>query len=234
MIVLLVLILGFYVAYTGFFSARETLRARPTMIVSTKVAQAPPRPILLTPTVTATLVVTAMASPEVTVTSAFTPTQDLSDVSAPTSAPTASPTELPVSSPTQAPPVVPSPTITQGALPPTPLPVPAQQFRLGGPPAADPSYPNCCYIYGTVRDAAGNGLQEVQVQASNEWVAPVHAVTKSGAEMGNYDIPINAQAGTSWDIVVVDAAGNQISSKVRIEFDANVTSGYRVDWQRTY
>jgi hypothetical protein len=105
---------------------------------------------------------------------------------------------------------------------------------LGGPPAADPSYPNCCYIYGTVLDATGNGLQEVQVQASNEWVAPVHAVTKSGAEMGKYDIPINAEAGTSWDIVVVDAAGNQISSKVRIEFDANTTSGYRVDWQRTY
>jgi hypothetical protein len=105
---------------------------------------------------------------------------------------------------------------------------------LAGPPAADPDYPNCCYIYGTVRDAAGNGLEGVQVQASNEWITPVYALTKRGAEAGMYDIPINPQAGTRWEVVVVDAGGNQVSSKVPIEFDSNATSGFLVNWQRTY
>jgi hypothetical protein len=121
-----------------------------------------------------------------------------------------------------------------GEAPRTPVALPAQQFRLAGPPGADPDFPNCCYIFGTVTDAAGNGLEGVQVQAANEWVAPIHALTKSGAEAGKYDIPINPQAGTSWEIVVVDAGGNQISSKVPIEFDSNAASGFRVNWQRTY
>lgn len=110
---------------------------------------------------------------------------------------------------------------------------PAQPYRLAGPPAADPDYPICCYIYGTVRDAAGNGLEGVSVQVANEWNPPIVAVTKGGGEVGKYDIPINAVV-VDWEIALVDAAGNLISTKVQIQFDANSTNGYRVDWQRTY
>jgi hypothetical protein len=113
------------------------------------------------------------------------------------------------------------------------VPVPAHQFRLGGPPLADPDYAVCCYIYGSVRDASGNGLEGVYVQASNEWTGPIQAITKGGGEIGKYDIPINATV-VNWDIVLVDAAGNRISSKVPIQFDASATKGFRVDWQRTY
>jgi len=113
------------------------------------------------------------------------------------------------------------------------VPAPAYQFRLAGPPAADPSYQNCCYIFGTVRDAAGSGLEGVQVQAFNEWNTLQPAVTKGGAEAGQYNIPIGRDLVT-WYIVVVDAGGNQISSQVQIQFDPNVANGHRVDWQRTY
>lgn len=80
---------------------------------------------------------------------------------------------------------------------------------------------------------AGNGLEGVQVQVSNEWNPPSVAVTKGGDETGKYDIPINTSV-VNWEVVLVDAAGNQISTKVQIQFDANVAQGYRVDWQRVY
>jgi hypothetical protein len=122
---------------------------------------------------------------------------------------------------------------SDGEAPPTPVAAPAHQYRLAGPTASDPDYPICCYIYGTVRDAAGNGLEGVQVQVANEWNPPIVAVTKGGNEMGKYDIPINA-AVVDWEIALVDAAGGLISTKVQLQFDANAANGYRVDWQRIY
>ena len=110
----------------------------------------------------------------------------------------------------------------------------AYQFRLAGPPAADPNYPICCYIHGTVRDAAGNGLEGVQVQVSNEWSPPLQAVTKGGAEAGMYDIPISNRDVATWYIIVLDAAGTQISSQVQIQYDPNAANGYQVDWRRSY
>jgi hypothetical protein len=112
-------------------------------------------------------------------------------------------------------------------------PEPAYQFRLAGPPAADPNYPICCYIYGTVRDAAGNGLEGAQVQAYNEWNTLPPAVTKGGAEAGKYDIPIGRDVVT-WYVIVIDGAGNQISSQVQIQYDPNAANAYRVDWRRSY
>jgi hypothetical protein len=111
--------------------------------------------------------------------------------------------------------------------------VPAYQFRLAGPPAADPNDQIGCYIFGTVRDAAGNGLEGVQVQASNEWNTLPPALTKGAAEAGLYDIPIGCDLVT-WYIVVVDAGGKQISSQVQIQFDPNIANRHRVDWQRTF
>jgi hypothetical protein len=113
------------------------------------------------------------------------------------------------------------------------VPIPAYPFRLAGPPNADPGYQNCCYILGTVRDAAGNGLEGVQIRAFNEWNTLPPAPTKGGSEAGKYDIPIGRDVVT-WYVMVLDAAGNQISSQVQIQFDPNQANGYRVDWQRTY
>ena len=114
-----------------------------------------------------------------------------------------------------------------------PTPAPAYQFRLAGPPAADPNYQLCCYVYGTVKDAAGNGLEGVQVQAFNEWTTLSPALTKGGAEIGKYDIPIGRDQVT-WYIMIVDQAGNQISSQVQIQWNPDEANGFRIDWQRTY
>ena len=133
-------------------------------------------------------------------------------------------------------PTLPPPTNTAAppVSPPTPVPpAPAYQFRLAGPPAADPNYPICCYIFGTVRDAAGNGLEGVQVQAYNEWNTLPPAVTKGGGEAGMYDIPIGRDVVT-WYVIVIDGAGSQISSQVQIQYDPNTTNAYRVDWRRSH
>jgi hypothetical protein len=111
--------------------------------------------------------------------------------------------------------------------------VPAYAFRVAGPPAADPGFPSCCYLYGSIVDAAGNGLEGIQVQAFNEWNTLPPAVTKGGGEAGRYDIPIGTDPVT-WYLVIVDASGNKISPQVQIQFDAGVANAFRTNWQRTY
>lgn len=232
LIVLLVLILGFYVAYTGFVSSREALRAQPALSGSTERVQlaSPTVPVPMS-TIAATLVLTPTLAPGITATLTVAPAASPAPAEV-TATPPPPVTPL-LSSPT-APPAAQQTDLPAGPIqPPTPAPLPAHQFRLAGPPAADPDYPICCYIYGTVRDAAGNGLEGIQVQALNEWTPAVVAITKGGGETGNYDIPVNI-AVENWDIVLVDAAGNQISSKVRIQFDESVAKGYRVDWYQIY
>ena len=253
LLILLVLILGFYVAYTGFVSGRETLRAqRPpesdaqgagatgvpsaspfleiTPAQSLTPTGSPDHPQVLTRGITTTLTITPGAAPpnQPTELPAVPPTQ-------PPSAPAAQSTNTvaPLTQPASTPTAPASDGGTPPAQPPTPVAAPAHQFRLAGPPAPNPDYPICCYIYGTVQDAAGNGLEGVSVQASNEWNPPIVAPTKGGSEIGEYNIPINP-AVVNWEIALVDAAGNQISTKVQIQFDANAENGHRVDWQRTY
>ena len=226
-LILLVVVLGMYVAITGFMSSRDTAQTQAPDDSAGPVAQAsdtaaPPAPspsptIFLLPTpepgITATL--TAVAVPPVT-----------------EPAPPAESTEPPLPTPTEPPAELPTDTPAP-IQPPTPAPQPAYQFRLAGPAFPDPNFPNCCYIFGTVRNAAGNGLEGVRVQASNEWNSLPPAVTKSGAEAGKYDITIGNDPVT-WYLTVVDANGNQISTQVQVQFDPAVANGYRVDWQRTY
>jgi len=234
MLVLLIVALGLYVAFTGFMASREAQRAQAEPEPATPAAQAPttelpssppsqPSPTVLTlptpvPGLTATL--TAMAVP-----TDMPPSEGTEPVEATAPAATEpAATEPPAALPTDTPAVP--------AELPTPVPVPAYQFRLAGPPAPDPNYPRC-YIYGTTRDAAGNGLEGVQVQASTTWTTPVVAISKGGVDLGKYDILINCDALT-WTILLVDAAGNQISSQVQIQFDPAAANAYRVDWVRTY
>lgn len=226
-LILLVVVLGMYVAITGFMSSRDTTQPQAPDDSSGSVAQASDTPappaaspsptIFLLPTpvpgITATL--TAVALPSVTEPA---PPAEATQPPPPTA--TEPPAELPTDTPAP-------------SQPPTPAPVPAYQFRLAGPAFPDPNFPNCCYIFGTVRDAAGNGLEGVRVQASNEWNSLPPAVTKSGAEAGKYDITIGSDPVT-WYLMVVDANGNQISTQVQVQFDPAVANGYRVDWQRTY
>jgi len=223
--VLLVLALGLYVAFTSFTSSREALRAQPSSPANTRESAAtrPPTEPPPTPTPTFPVIPTPMPGITVTLTAA---------VSTPVTEPPP-PTEPPAPAPTEPPLIQPTDTAAPIAQPPTPAPAPSYQFRLAGPPSAAPSYPNCCYIFGTVRDAAGNGLEGVQVQAFNEWNTLPPALTKGGGEAGQYNIPIGNDA-VNWYIVVVDTAGNHISTQAPVPFDPSTANGFRVDWQRTY
>ena len=220
LIVLLVLAIGMYVAITGFLASREAVRVQPISRPPATSGAASPTPLPLP---------TTAAPPTPTAGAVVIPT-----IVVPTSPPlTPSPTHTPASAPPTAPPAA-QPTVPPTAAPPpTPVPVPAYQFRLGGPATADPTYPSCCYIFGTVRDAAGNPLEGVLIQAFNEWNTLPPAASKGGNEIGQYNIPIGHDP-VVWYVVVVDANGNHISTQTPVQFDPNVANGYRVDWQRTY
>jgi hypothetical protein len=220
LLVLLVIILGLYVAFTGFMSSRQALREQPTLPPETAISQSTRRP---TPTVTPALI---LPTPIPSETLTPTMTVPISATGSPPSQPTAPP-------PTEPPQARPTDTPASPAEPPTPVPAPAYQFRLAGPAAPDPNHAICCYILGTIRDAAGNGLEGVQVQAFNEWNTLPPAATKGGGEAGQYNIPIGRDAVT-WYVVVVDANGNPISTQVPVPFDPNIANGFRVNWQRTY
>jgi hypothetical protein len=228
LIVLLVLILGFYVAFTGFMASRDALRAQPTSPSATGAAQATRVPTSPAPTATPTFI--TIPTPVAGITATLTAIVSADATKPPPPAATNPPLE---DSPTPPPPVAEPDTPTPFVPSPPPTPAPNYQFRLAGPPSADANYPNCCYLYGTVRDAAGNGLEGVQVQAFNEWNTLPPSVTKGGNEAGHYDIPIGRDTVT-WNLVIIDAAGNRISTQVPVQFDASVANAYRVDWQRTY
>ena len=232
LLVLLIVILGLYVAFTGFMASREAQRVQSGPELATPVVLAPatevppspspsPGPTMLTlptlvPGLTATL--TAMVVPTDVV-----PAQVTEPVEG-------EPTELAATEP---PPAMPTDTPQPQLQPPTPAAVPAFLFRLAGPPTALTDFASCCYILGTVRDAAGNALEGVQVQVSTTWTPPVISTSKGGVDLGKYDIPIGYDAVT-WTVFLVDVAGNQISSQVQIPFDPAVANAYRVDWARTY
>ena len=233
LIVLLVLVLGLYVAFTGFTSSREARQAQSASLSGTETARAGSAPTqpASSPTATALLIPTPVPGITATLTAMMPAVVTGSTPLA--ESPVPLPTDQPTHASTEPPAAPPSDTPAPPTQPPTPVPVPAYQFRLAGPPAADPSYQICCYIFGVVRDAAGNGLEGVRVQAFNEWNTLEPAATKGGGEMGQYNIPIGRDLVT-WYVVVVDASGNQISSQVQIQFDPAVANGYRVDWQRAY
>jgi hypothetical protein len=235
LLVLLVFALGMYVAYTGFTSGRAAVRAQPTLPPETRSAQVAPASGNVPPTATATTASLPVPIPGITATLTAAvlpgdvepaqPPQPESPVpSTPAPAPTRSPAAPPAEATGSPEPVTP---------PPTPVPVAAYPFRLGGPPVADPSYPSCCYIYGTVRDAGGVPLEGILVQAFNEWDTKPPAATKKGGEAGQYNIPLGHDVVT-WYIIVVDQEGNQISTQASILFDPGAGGGYRVDWQRTH
>jgi cytoskeletal protein RodZ len=228
LIVLLVVALGFYVALTGFLSTRETLKAQSTTAPPTEASAVAQRPTSPPPTASPTempSIPTSFPGITTTLTEVALPTE--AGAPAATEAVTSGPTEPPTPLPTQ-----PMPTETAGGQAP-PTPGPSYQFRLEGPPVPDPGYPTCCYIYGTVWDQAGLPLEGIQVVAANEWIRLDPALTKGGGEAGQYNIPLGRDVVT-WELMIVDAGGNQISTKATLLFDPSMANGYRIDWQRTY
>lgn len=230
LIVLLVVILGLYVALTGFQASREALEAQATVPVASQggMATRPPTREPATATATAMSLPPPVAGITVTLTAIGPLTVTETAAPGPAEPTIVVPTEAPA--PTATEPLPP----TEAAPAPTPISSPTYQFRVGGPPGPDPSDPNCCYIRGTVRDAAGNGLEGVQVKIFNEWNRDLPpAVTKSGAEAGQYDIPVGHETLT-WYLMIIDAAGNQISPQVQIQYNAETAGIYRVDWVRSF
>ncbi|HSJ52505.1 MAG TPA: hypothetical protein VLC52_02060 [Anaerolineae bacterium] len=232
LIVLLVVALGLYVAYTGFQASRDALEAQATVPIASEGGMATRPPTRTAAAPTATMV--TLPTPVAGITATLTAVGPLNP--AETAAP--GPAEPTISLPTQPPaPAATEPPPVPATEPPpaaTPVSSPAYQFRVAGPPGPDPNDPNCCYIRGTVRDAAGNGLEGLLVKILNDWNRDLQpAVTKGGAEAGQYDIPIGRDAVT-WYVMLVDAAGNQISSQVQIQINADSAGTYRVDWVRTY
>ena len=218
LIVVLIVLLGLYVAFTGFMSTREALRAQATPVPTGQVAQAARVGTQDAATPTATVMALPDFIPLITDTVTVAPTLP------PTTEPSATPKPARPSS-------TPRPT-TRPAKVPTATPVEVLQFRLLST-QPDPSRPGCCYVFGTIRDAKGNPLEGVLIRASNQWTTLSPATSKGGAEIGQYDIPIS-QDKVTWYVILVDAAGSQISSQAVVNFDASVAGWYRVDWERTY
>ncbi len=230
LLVLFVVILGLYVALTGFQASREAMQAQATVPVASQGGMATRPPTRAPASPTPTMVTLPTPVPGITATlTAVGPLNPVETAPAGPAEPTiAVPTEPP------APPTATEPPPTDPAPVPTPVSAPAYPFRVAGPPGPDPNDPNCCYIRGTVRDAAGNGLEGVLVKILNDWNRDLQpAVTKGGAEAGRYDIPIGRDAVT-WYVMLVDAGGNQISSQVQLQINADSAGTYRVDWVRSY
>jgi hypothetical protein len=211
LLILLVLGLGFYVALTSFRSTRAAILAQPTLT---------PRPATSTP------------RPTTAATSTYTPI----------------PTPIPGITLTQTATALPSPTATVKGANPTKTPKPKKTvtpvpptatvpevssyaFRLAGPPSPEHEV-SCCYVVGTVRDAAGNGIPGVLVKAFNEWIQLPPSETKAGGEAGQYDIPLGMDKVT-WYVLVVDANGNPLSPQASLAFDPAVAPRVRVDWNKT-
>lgn len=224
LVVLLVIILGLYVAITSFMSSTEAIHTQSAAEASTQAALPSRSPTRPAPTSTATSIV--IPSPVAGLTATMTAMVE-------TVATDFVPATEPPPPPPTAPPAQPTNTPVAVVQPATPMPAPAYQFRLAGPPTADPTYQICCYIYGTVKDAAGNGLEGIRVQASNEWTPPSIALTKGGGEVGQYNIPVGREQ-VAWYIIIVDAAGTQVSSQVQVQWNPEEANGFRIDWQRTY
>jgi hypothetical protein len=209
LLILLVLGLGFYVALTSFRSTRAAILAQPSVT---------PRPATSTPRPTSAP--TSTYAPIPTPIPGITLTQTATALPSPT-AKGAKPTKAP------------KPTQTATPMPPTATvpEVSSYAYRLAGPPSPAQDV-GCCYILGTVRDAAGNGIPAVLVKAFNEWVQLPPSETKAGNEAGQYNIPVGIDKIT-WYVVVVDADGNPLSPQANLVFDLAVAPGVRVDWNKT-
>lgn len=144
-------------------------------------------------------------------------------------APTTEPT------PTIALDTTPTPTPTETAVPPTATPA-----FLFQPALHRPDFERGCnghYIFGYIRDSAGNLLSGVLVHVYDQYgndlgVAP----SKEPPDLGYYNFPISPVRDT-WTVEVVDASGTPLSPPVEVLNTGGFVVGqeacwHQVDWLR--
>lgn len=155
--------------------------------------------------------------------------------------PTATPV-LPTATPAPATPtpvlvaVTPTPTETPSgptSTPAPPTPPGGYQYLPDGPVRSECGRPSAL-IYGWVRDAQGDNLEGVRIRVSDQWGNVAEAISKGGDEAGYYDV-VRGMETVTWEVMVVDGAGNPFSPVITIEPVQEAGScWYQLDWQRTY
>lgn len=136
----------------------------------------------------------------------------------PTSFPTvtAPPTETPVPTP----------------IPATPTSPPPQfQFQIAG---TGPDYSQGCggyYIFGTVRDAAGNPLPGLRVRVVSEFGLEIPPATTKTDPPGGYDVLISQQRSL-WYVQIVDPANTPLSPSVEVLNTGSFVDGSESCWHR--
>jgi len=167
-----------------------------------------------------------------------TPTPALWASPTPTSrpaAPTATPSTA-AATPTATTAITPTPAASAGA----PQATPAEQysFYLDGEVIHD-LLVSCVaeYLRGVVRDAKGNPLEGVRIQASDQWGNVATTTTKGDPDKGEWDIVLS-NAQNVWRLVVLDDAGHPISPVVSVphhqEGEFKNACTHLADWKRAW
>lgn len=199
----------------------EGMRTEPTPSPTTSPDASTPVPPTETPTVEAT------ASP----TSTETPTATPTETATPSPSPTATFTAIPSATATPEPSATPFPTETPLPTTVPPTAIPAFLFRVA---AAGPDYGRGCegyYLFGYVRDAAGNPLPGLRIRATNQYGFEAAPATTKQEPRGGYDIPISAERAF-WYVQVVDAANDPLSPPVEVLNTGNFVAGSEGCWHQ--
>ena len=200
----------------GFNGSAEP-RQRPA-VAEIALQTLPPTP---TPQATETAFVFVTATP-VPPTLTPTPTSTYTPTSTPTPENTA--TAVPVV--VRPAPLRPTSTVTPpptAAPPPTATPI-RYAYEPAGAPVPDTS--RACkggyYLYGTVRDGQGRGLQKVHLSFVRQFPNPVQIsdTTRTGAEAGYYEFYVGLFANEV-DMTVVDDNQNTLSPSVHISLSGS-------------
>jgi len=93
------------------------------------------------------------------------------------------------------------------------------------------------YLRGMVRDEQGNPLEGVRIKAYDQWGNSAFATSKSGPDIGKWDIVIGYTPNI-WYVVVVDSHGNPISPVATILHhqpgDFKDACTHVADWRRAW
>jgi len=131
------------------------------------------------------------------------------------------------------------PTALPGATPTPTSGTPATGYTFVMASRPTPDYSRGCsghYIYGEVRNGAGELLAGVHVRAVDAWGNPYENVSKAPPDQGKYDIPLGVQA-TTYQVTIVDKAGTPLSAAVTITDTGRFVNGsescwHRLDWRQ--
>jgi hypothetical protein len=100
--------------------------------------------------------------------------------------------------------------------------------------AAGPDYERGCeghYVFGYVRDAAGNPLPGLRVRATNPFGLETSPATTQQEPRGWYAIAIPAER-SFWYVQVVDAGNSPLSPPVEVLNTGNFVVGSEACWHQ--